>query len=77
MKKKKNWDMKKEIKVRPDIDEIQKRKNVLKTHENKGGSLKKINKIYDPLGKIAKREKTFSISGKKMRVPLHIQQSLK
>lgn len=40
---------------------------------------KKISKMYNLLGKVAKKkEKRHSqISGKKMRVPLEIQQSLK
>lgn len=41
---------------------------------------KKISKMYNLLGKVAKKKKEkrhSQISGKKMRVPLEIQQSLK
>lgn len=62
--------MKKEINVRPHVNEIQKQDKILKPMSMKPCSLKNFNKMYNSLHKSKKNKKTFLISGKKMRVPL-------
>ena len=56
--------MKKEINVRPHVNEIQKQDKILKPMSMKPCSLKNFNKMYNSLHKSSKKnKKTFLISG--------------